>query len=200
MQGIGAIPRQAAHWPPLASKGPATPGRPPQGRPASVRVDGRADEQRGQEREDVRLQEGDEEFQRLNATAPMMLPGMTEYRTVPPTARMNPTITARTMWPASMLANSRTESTMCRMNRPATSITNIRPHRGGLMNQGTSSLGTMPIQNPTGPIAFIPAIRTAVNVMIARTAVTLRLPVGDAPPGIIPSRLLNRTKKKTVQR
>ncbi len=36
--------------------------------------------------------------------------------------------------------------------------------------------------------------------MIARTAVTLMLPVGEAPPGIMPSKLLKRTKKKTVQR
>ena len=38
------------------------------------------------------------------------------------------------------------------------------------------------------------------SVISARTAVTLTLPVAEAPPGIMPSRLLNRTKKKTVQR
>ena len=41
---------------------------------------------------------------------------------------------------------------------------------------------------------------TVPRVSRARAAVTLMLPVAEAPPGIMPSRLLNRTKKKTVQR
>ena len=36
--------------------------------------------------------------------------------------------------------------------------------------------------------------------MIARTNVTLMLPVAEAPPGNIPRRLLNKTNRKTVQR
>ena len=68
------------------------------------------------------------------------------------------------------------------------------------MRPGTSIGGTRLIQKPMGPIAFIPAISTVANVMMARTAVTLRLAVAEAPPGIIPMTLLNRTKKNTVQR
>ena len=60
--------------------------------------------------------------------------------------------------------------------------------------------GTIPTQKPTAPSSRIPAISTVPRVITASTAVTLMLPVAEAMPGISPSRLLNRMKKKTVQR
>ena len=50
--------------------------------------------------------------------------------------RMKPRMTARTTCPANMLANKRTASTMCRINSPAISITNIKPQSGGLSHAG----------------------------------------------------------------
>ena len=60
--------------------------------------------------------------------------------------------------------------------------------------------GTRFVKKPSGPISFMPAITTAPRVIIASTKVTLMLPVAEAPPGIIPSRLQKSTKKKIVQR
>ncbi len=68
------------------------------------------------------------------------------------------------------------------------------------MTIGTSIFGTKLSQNLTGPACCTPARTTAPSVMNASTPVTLMLPVALAPPGIIPSRLQKRTKKKSVQR
>ena len=100
-----------------------------------------------------------------------------------------------------MFANKRTARTIWRINRPGDFDHEHQSPECRLEPPGDVHVRhDAPANSPTTPISRIPALDHDSQRHEASAAVTLTLPVADAPPGIMPSKLLNSTKKKAVHR
>ena len=108
-----------------------------------------------------------------------------------PNRKMIPIIDRITKCPAVMLPNRRTHSANGLTILPSSSI--------GAMNSDMATapgpespgiLGKIVRMYPTGPSLTTPLISMTTNAMIARPAVTPKLPVAVAPKGISPIRFI----------